>query len=268
MERKTPKDGPDKGVECIDVEWREFPGLLKQLADSCENNDSVIKPPLFRGQANSDWVLQTTLERNARLGNKICVGSYNAAVISMGALLKGFVDDLPSFESDEIEFPPAEELRYRSLQNKELAVFLRHHGFPSPLLDWSRSPYVAAYFAFKEESSNSKKRGIYYFERPRTWAGEAGFEQYDLGPFVAGGRRHANQQAQYTWCSRREGETAFFDTHHQHLEGHLKKIRIPSLSRNEVLADLNAMNINEFSLFGTTDALVQVSLKLLEPQGF
>jgi len=32
----------------------------------------------------------------------------------------------------------------------EFMAYLRHNGFPSPLLDWTRSPYVAAYFAFRD----------------------------------------------------------------------------------------------------------------------
>jgi hypothetical protein len=98
MKRETPKDGPDKGVELIDLEWREFPGLLKELSDASANDESIIKPSLFRGQTDSEWTLQTTLERKTRLKNRMSVGMYNGAVISIGTLMKGFVSDLPDFK--------------------------------------------------------------------------------------------------------------------------------------------------------------------------
>ena len=67
-------------------------------------------------------------------------------------------------------------------------VYLRHHGFPSPLIDWSYSPYVAAFFAFRDDSAGKpEKRSIYaYCESPEGVKGGALGERTirPIGPYV------------------------------------------------------------------------------------
>ena len=47
-------------------------------------------------------------------------------------------------------------------------AYLRHHGFPSPLLDWTKSPYIAAYFAMVNAPQKEvKKVSVFaYLESP------------------------------------------------------------------------------------------------------
>lgn len=51
--------------------------------------------------------------------------------------------------------------RFRLEDPLDYGAFLnlaQHHGFPTPLQDWTESPFIAAFFAFREKSSSRRPR--------------------------------------------------------------------------------------------------------------
>ena len=106
-----------------------------------------------------------------------------------------------------------------------LLVELRHYGFPSPLLDWSRSPYVAAYFAFSKALgplSGINAVSIYALqcdlgEGTGGWTSEANI--HEVGDYFETADRHHIQQAIYTVCySTENGGSDVFRSHEQGLK--------------------------------------------------
>jgi hypothetical protein len=148
----------------------------------------------------------------------------------------------------------------------DFMTYLRHLGFPSPLLDWTRSPYVAAFFAFRSnESGQDGNVAIYsYMEYakgaktvrdPDPWI-------LGLGRHVPTHQRHYTQQSEYTICKKREDGHYVYWNHEavfgKNIAGQdvLTKYVIPRRERTKVLGKLDRMNINSYSLFGDEESLM------------
>ncbi len=222
---------------------------------------------LYRGQADESWHLQTTLERFS--SSLWTVASYMEVAHTCLPQLESYLDKSWGIST---HWPAVLDEVKRGLRegpdlipHYDYWVYLRHNGFPSPLLDWSASPWVAAFFAF-EENLRAKRVAIYaYVPNKRghrfSWQGKPRIQVQ--GPNVRTHKRHFLQQAWYTVAHQEEGDDQKFVSHESAFgepesgQDILIKLTIPSSERKTALDYLYEYNITRFSLFQTEEALVQ-----------
>ena len=240
----------EKHVASIFITWQK-------LKDEKKYNQ--WSTPRFRGHSDADWKLETTLERFARKSVDTehyfkMLRDIRPAVIS----LTGKSWDIPEkFEAGRL--PP---LGY------EFMIYLRHHGFPSPLLDWTRSPYVAAFFAFRsQEKPKNDKVAIYsyvqHFCHQEVFDDEAP-TIHGLGPYAVTHKRHYAQQCEYSICQERIDRRYVYSNHETAVssgnnsgQGPMTKYVLPMSERVKVLKVLQRMNVTAFSLFGSEESLME-----------
>jgi hypothetical protein len=257
--------------------WSEFKSTIDEIRRIYGYHEYTIDTDhsmkfnntiLFRGQQNPNWRLETTLERKSqeiftvRRYLFMATKSLNELESYTGAKwnVPDFPDVVEEINKKQSQFGPY-------LPYYDYLVYLRHHAYPSPLLDWTESPYIAAYFAMCDQPSIEQVSVYAYIETPSGLKSVApGKATISLqGPYVSTDKRHFAQKAWYTVATRWSSENSehTFCSHHdlfdnpENNQDILIKITIPAAERKLALRELSDYNINHFTLFQNEDALIK-----------
>jgi hypothetical protein len=250
--------------------WEDFESELRALKarrDARKGETALhVSDLLFRGQYKASWPLTTTLERQGK--GALTLRQYYRLICAA----KPHIETLTGTRWDVPEYPEYEQWLAENntampgrFPGYDYMVYLRHHGFPSPLLDWTRSPYVAAYFAFAHAIPTEGQVSLYaYWEYPGSGKSYSSSEPHiwGMGPYVRTHKRHFLQQSEYTIClvHGREWTYAAHEgafAHGDEAQDLLWKFNIPTAERLKVLRLLDERNINAFSLFGSEESLME-----------
>jgi hypothetical protein len=241
-----PRSKADQPSELVPLEktWSEFMEYVSNLK-GCRY--------LFRGQ-NQPWRLRTSFHRKGRA--------------DLGRFLN---EDVPAL--------------YKHLSARTKHVFnlgnpdengaffnlIQHHGYPTPLLDWTYSPYVAAFFAFRgitndkaTSAAPDAKVRIHVFDQ-ENWRRDlrqilflvAPRLHVSIGEFLAiENERMIPQQAASTITNVDDIET-YIRGIEANGKTYLRAIDLPVTDRRNVVRDLSYMGITAGSLFPGLDGACQ-----------
>jgi FRG domain len=220
------------------------------------------QPMYFRGHADSSWKLETTLQRFSK--KTYTIETYAAALWRLRFDFAGL--------SQRARIPSWGEIKSfdqmtASAEFSEFLFRLRHLEFPSPVLDWSQSPYVALFFAY-DGVSNDRLDGnsevAVYVLAPGAPLDTSWFKGQSRvafwNPGIVTNERHHIQKSSYT-LALKEGRDNSWEYHdHEADEGgyhHFTKLILPAKLRDEMLERLDQMLVTKFSLYRSPECLAR-----------
>lgn len=176
-------------------------------------------------------------------------------------------DDI--LKKEEVIFDEFKRLSYPHLDSNlkyndwDLLALAQHHRLPTRLLDWTGNPLAALWFACikEKEKKNDSDRIVWFFvvrdkDLPDTSKGSP-FEQKITKVFKPNHitKRITSQDGWFTVHKFVEKYKFIPLNNHKTYRKRLVKFKLPENKRNDFLMRLNAMGVNNFTLFPDLEGL-------------
>lgn len=233
----------EHGISTNEVEnWNSF---LVFINDYLDFNHFI-----WRGQADSAWLLEPTLDRVFKETKKTKEDLENLTVSHLGRF-KYATRGRRGISPPEIK------------NENDWWALGQHHGLNTPLLDWTSSPFVAAYFSMVSKQNSSSgfrvvfgisqstveniSREISKKERTNNRAPIIEF----INPLTDENSRLVNQRGLFTRTPIGVDIETWYKQNIPQGDEFVRmwKILIPEKERTVALRSLNRMNINHSTLF-------------------
>jgi FRG domain len=228
--------------------WSAFTDFLD--AQVFTNRGRAEHRFIWRGQRRSDWMLDSSLDRLfERLGH------LGGSEKTSEQRSQEHLEDFKYAARGRRGFNPP------TLNENEWWALGQHFGLATPLLDWSHSPFAAAYFAFEKHEAGTSHRVVYGLDRDAVQLRNRRIEDEEVSegrpsvlelidPLSDENPRLVNQGALFTRApigvSVETWVRHFFAGAEREV---LLRIELPDSDRTQCLRALGRMNINHLSLF-------------------
>jgi hypothetical protein len=235
----------------MEISWSEYKA---QASADLDEYGAYI----YRGQRIAAWRLTSAIHRTA--------------LVRSTADITGYVNYMLPKVHDAVEGWTGRTWDLATpLGLAEFLAFLQHNGFPTPLLDWTASPYVAAYFAFEgvnHFAPQAENVAIYSFNQS---AWQTDFKQfYDvanqtphvsvLKPRMIGNHKLAMQNGCFTWSNVSDVEE-HIRLNETGTKVYLRKYELQVTERPRVMRELDLMGISAIQLMPSVEAVCKKALE-------